>query len=376
MTQRERIQAVYRGQTPDVVPYMLDLSHWFYARHRLPWDLSAAYSEPETALIDFHRQVGAGFYMPNLAAFYQTAYPDDVVVEAEKRDVGGAPEITWRLTTPRGTIERARRWEDATYAWGISRWGIRTEQDLRIFAEAMAGRQFTSDWAQWRAWDDQVGDIGVVYLSAGYSAMGHLLNLWMGIEQVVYASVDCPEVLQEAVDAANDSNLRLIDLLCASPAQVIVMGDNHSSDIQPPSFFARWSQPYYVEAFRRLHAAGKQVAVHIDGKLQGAISMFRDLGADCGDAITPMPLGDLTPAACRDEAGNDFILSGGVSPELWLETTPVSVFEDHVREWLALKTRSPRLIANAGDQVPPGAEVDRIHTMRDLVEEHGRYGPA
>ena len=47
MTLRERILAVYRGETPDVVPYMLDLSHWFYHRHRLPWDLSQAYVEPE-----------------------------------------------------------------------------------------------------------------------------------------------------------------------------------------------------------------------------------------------------------------------------------------------------------------------------------------
>ena len=34
MTLRERILAVYRGETPDVVPYMLDLSHWFY--HKKP----------------------------------------------------------------------------------------------------------------------------------------------------------------------------------------------------------------------------------------------------------------------------------------------------------------------------------------------------
>ena len=34
MTMRERILAVYRGETPDVVPYMLDLSHWFYHKNR------------------------------------------------------------------------------------------------------------------------------------------------------------------------------------------------------------------------------------------------------------------------------------------------------------------------------------------------------
>jgi hypothetical protein len=55
---------------------------------------------------------------------------------------------------------------------------------------------------------------------------------------------------------------------------------------------------------------------------------------------------DLTPAQCRDEAGPD---------------------------WLDLRTRSPRLVAAAGDQVPPGALEHRIFMMRELVDRHGRY---
>ena len=38
-------------------------------------------------------------------------------------------------------------------------------------------------WDRYQAWVDDVGDMGVVYLSAGYSAMGHLLNYWMGVER-------------------------------------------------------------------------------------------------------------------------------------------------------------------------------------------------
>ena len=151
------------------------------------------------------------------------------------------------------------------------------------------------------------------------------------------------------------------------------MGDNFSSDVQPPRFFDTWSRPFYEEAIRRLHAAGKFVAVHIDGKLRGAIGMIRDAGADCADAVTPAPMGDLTPSQCRDEAGPDFILSGGVPPNLWLPNVDIETFKRSVLDWLALKDRSPRLIANAGDQVPPGADEDRIRIMRDLVEEHGRY---
>ncbi|MCC7261880.1 MAG: hypothetical protein IT369_05070 [Candidatus Latescibacteria bacterium] len=373
MTPRQQLLAVYSGQTPDQVPYMLDLSHWFYWQRRLPWDLSASYEEPEGALIDYHRQVGAGFYLPNLGAFYAAQFDDTVKATTTKETHQGAAQIRWRLETPLGSIERARRWEEQTYAWGISEWGIRSERDLEIFAWAMSRRTFAPRWEKYQAWVDYVGDRGVVYLPAGYSAMGYLMHLWMGVEQVVYAAADIPAALSRAVAAVNANNLELIDLLCTSPAEVVLLGDNFSSDMQPPSFFAAWSEAFYAEAIRRLHRAGKKVAVHIDGRLRGALAMFARIGADCGDAITPQPMGDLSPRQCREEAGTDFILSGGVSPELWLPQTPLPVFERKVIEWLELGRLSPRLIAAAGDQVPPGADEARIHRMRELVEEHGRY---
>lgn len=373
MTLRQRILAVYRGETPDVVPYMLDLSHWFYHKNRMPWDLSVAYEEPERELIAYHKKAAAGFYMPNLGAFYRVTYGPDVQAETTKVYHDGVPEITWRFHTPLGSIERRRIWEETSYSWAITRWGVQSEQDLRVLGYALASRTYAPRWDRYQAWVDEVGDTGVVYLSTGYSALGHLLHYWMGVTGVAYAAADWPATLREVVDQINDNNLKLIDLLAASPAEIIIMGDNFSGDIQPPRFFRRWSGPYYAEAIRRLHAAGKFVAVHIDGKLRGAIGMIRDVGADCGDAITPAPMGDLTPEECRAEAGPDFILSGGVPPDLWLPDVPREAFEKAVLDWLALKRFGPRFIANAGDQVPPHAEEARIEIMREMVERYGRY---
>ncbi|MBN1342734.1 MAG: hypothetical protein JXQ73_08655 [Phycisphaerae bacterium] len=371
MTIRDRILSVYRGETPDVVPYMLDLSHWFYHKHRLPWDLSQVYIEPERPLIDYHKKVSAGFYAPNLAAFYSSSYRDDVRVTVTKRDDGR--EIVWRYDTPLGSLERVRRWEEASYAWGIPRWPVKTEDDLKILGHVLGEVTYTPHWDRFDAWAEYVGEMGVVNLLTGYSGMGHLLNYWMGIEQVMYATVDWPETMHEVIDRINASCLRLVDLIAASPAEVVIMGDNFSGDVQPPHFFKEWSRAYYVEAIRRLHAAGKFVAVHIDGMLRGALGMIRDAAADCSDATTPKPTGDLTPAECRAEAGPDFILSGGVAPVLWLPSTPIARFERAVLDWLELRKEGPRLIAAAGDQVPPGADEDRITIMRDLVEEYGRY---
>lgn len=373
MTLRERILAVYRGQTPDVVPYMLDLSHWFYHRRQMPWDLSVAYVEPERELIDYHKQVGAGFYLPNLAAFFSVAYPPEVKITTTKRSRHGAAEIVWRMETPDGAIERARVWENQTYSWAISQWGVRTEADLRVFGAAMSRRRFAPHWDRFRQWDDYVGDVGIVYLPLGYSAIGHLMHYWMGVERLIYAAADWPGLLGDTVEAVNQNQLELVDLACQSPAEVIILGDNFSSDLQPPSFFTRWSRAFYQEAVARLHRAGKYVAVHIDGRLAGALRMIAETGADCADAVTPKPMGDLAPRECRAEAGPQFILSGGVSPDLWLPNVSRATFEAKVREWLEQRDTTCRFIANAGDQVPPGAEEQRIGLMRELVEQYGRF---
>jgi Uroporphyrinogen decarboxylase (URO-D) len=373
MTMRERILAVYRGEKPDVVPYMLDLSHWFYHKFKLPWDLTVSYDKPEYPLLDYHKKSGVGFYVPNLGSFFSARYGDDVKAETYKEAIGGSPAITWRLTTPLGSIERSRIWEEDSYSWGIREWGAQTENDLRVLGYALASRTYEPIWPHYKEWQDYIGDLGVTYMLVGYSAMGHIMNYWMGSVATVYAASDWPDTLHEVVDAINANCLKLIDLVAESPAEVVCMGDNFSSDLQPPAWYDVWSRLYYTEAIRRLHAAGKFVAVHIDGRLRGAITMIRDSGADAADAVTPVPTGDLTPAQCRAEAGPNFILSGGIAPALWLPNVDIRAFERAVIEWLETRTQSPRLIANAGDQVPPGAEERRITLMRDLVEEYGRF---
>jgi hypothetical protein len=373
MTPRERILAVYRGETPDVVPCMLDLSHWFYHRFRQPWDLSVAYLKPEHELIAYHRRWGVGFYLPNLASFFNVTYDNGVVASVRRADRESGPEITWKFETPLGTISRVRKWEEGSYSWAIASHGLKTEQDLKVLGYALGSRQFTPAWERYHEWVREVGDLGVVYVCPGYSAMGELLSLWMGIEGTMFAAADWPATLHAVVEQINTAWLRQIDLLAQSPAEIVLLGDNFSSDVQSPRFFNTWSRSWYAEAVRRLHATGKYVAVHVDGRLRGLLRAFAELGVDCIDATTPKPMGDLTPGECRSESGPRLILSGGIAPNLWTPDVPEAAFEQAVKDWLALRQESPLLIANAGDQVPPGACEHRISRLRELVEEFGRY---
>jgi hypothetical protein len=372
MTERERMLAVYRGETPDQVPLFLDVSHWFYHKHHIPFDLSVAHLEPEYDLIAYHKQIQAGFYIPNLNSYYDASYPPDVNAITTKVMTPDGPEIIWRLETPIGAIERRRKWEEKSYSWNVSQHGVHTAQDLRVLAYALSRRTYTASFERYTPWVDLLDGWGVVYMGIGYSAMGYILGYWMGIEETMYACHDMPDVMHEVVDQINANVLECIDVVCKSPAEVIILGDNFSSDIQSPRFFKTWSEPFYREAFRRIRAAGKYSAVHVDGRLRGLLRALAEAGADCIDAVTPTPMGDLTPQQCRDEAGPNLILSGGVSPDVWVGDSD-EAFKQAVIDWLEIRKRSPRLILAAGDQVPPYTPEHRIFMMRELADKYGRY---
>jgi len=373
MTIRERILSVYNGKTPDLVPFMLDLSHYFYHKNKIPWDLSNTYEEPEYELIDYHKKLGVGIFNSHLGLFYKEKYDKNVLYKVEKKICNDKTEIIWSYETPLGIIKRTRIWDESTYSWAIKEWGVKTVQDLKILGFALSNRKYEPNWESFDAWKNYVGDYGVIYMLLLYTGLGNLLCRWMGIEETVYAAYEKPDLIREIIDQINENTLNLVDLLCKSPAEVIFIGDNISGDIQSPNFFNKWSKEFYIEAIRRLHLAKKFVAVHIDGKLHGALKMIKDTGADCADSVTPAPMGDLTPEECRKETGNDFILSGGPPPNLWLPEASIDVFKKSVMDWLKLKKYSSRFIATAGDQVPPLADEDRIKIMRELIDKYGKY---
>jgi len=95
MTHKQRILSIYHNETPDVVPFMLDLSHWFYHKNKFPWDLSISYDKPEYELIDYHKKHNIGFYIPNLGSFYKTEFPPDVIPEVVKIQKDNKIEIIW-----------------------------------------------------------------------------------------------------------------------------------------------------------------------------------------------------------------------------------------------------------------------------------------
>ncbi|MBN1541905.1 hypothetical protein JW992_07135 [candidate division KSB1 bacterium] len=368
-TPRERVRAVYAGQTPDRVPLLLDLSHWYKKNHGVFFDLRG-FTQVEPELVELHKKCGAVLYIETGNPF-DIAYEDDSVFSENWTDDHGV--FHTRITTPLGTICEERIFNPDSYSYHIHKWLVQDIRDLAVLEYALSRRSLHPRFERYLAWNQAAGDLAFPYVFLSYSGLGFLISRYMGIERTILAIYDYPQQVERFIRSVNACNLRLLDQLIDQPFDVLLVGDNHDSSVQSPDLFKRFTFDYYSEIARRLHAHGKYLAVHVDGEMRGLLQLLDACGVDCIDAATPSPMFSLTPENARAQAGDRLILSGGIPATVFGAGGSDAEFIESVKRWLDIRLCSPHLFLAAGDQVPPDAPWHRIEMLSELVDRYGRY---
>jgi hypothetical protein len=365
MTPRERLLAVYCGQTPDRVPALADLSYW-YAAHGggkfIPGNTDGANNDKVPRLLELHRQTGAAIHL-NLGSFCDEHYDETVRVRS---GVDGE-FYRHRFETPAGTVEEVRCWSDITYSWPITHHMVQDVGDLKVIRYIFEHLSYAARWDVFQEVDRLVGHIGLPLVQVPYTGMGFLSSRYAGVERTVMLAMDHPEELEQTVATINASHEKAVRLMADGPSQVLFHSDNLSADVQSPSWLERYSGPYYRRMAEIAHQYGKPLVTHIDGRLRGLLRAVGQMGIDGADAVTPAPWGDLTPQQCRDEAGAKFVLSGGVSPGSFSSQVPLAELDEQIEAWLDLRHQSPALIIAPGDQLPPDGELERVTRLVQIT---------
>ena len=368
MTPRERAAAVFQGRVPDQVPLFLDISHWYKANERVPFDLSGL-KEVDQRLVALHQRLDAVAYV-EMGSFYDLMLDGDEVSDRAWTERG---VFHHEIRTPHGTLHERREFADVSYSYNIRDRLLKSVDDFEAVKCVMDRYRAVPRYERYRAWQEAHAERAFIYMPLPYSGLGYLMSRNLGVEKTVYAIADAPAATAEVVEAVNAANLRILDTIIDGPFDVLFITDNMDGNVQTPELYDRYSRRYYTEVAKRLHQRGKYLAVHVDGEMDGCLRSLRESGVDCIDAATPAPMFRLTPSAARRQAGGEMILSGGIPPTVFSSTASDVAFDDAVRAWLLLKSESPRLILAAGDQVPPDAPWERIARLPELVDRYGRY---
>ena len=366
VTPRERMLAILRGEQPDQVPWFGDLDYWansLIKRNLRPEDfiLSDDY-------IGWHRDLGVGFYLQGYFPFVQT-FPG---CELRKWYEGGRKYT--EIRTPLGSLRDCWEYIPASFAEAPIEHFMKSEKDIPIMKYIYENTRFEPDYERAERRRQQVGDQGVVLCYLPKSPFMHLVALEAGIETVALTALTLPDEFSDLLATMKKAFDQAARIAVESPAEVLMIPENLSSEMVGPDFFELYMYDYQKEWTTKIREAGKHSFIHIDGTLAGLLRQEASVGFTVLEALTPHPVGDLRIEEFEPCAGDSkSILWGGVPGSYFTECVSNEEFDRHVKQVLSIMRQKPRFVLGVADQVPPDGLERRVKRVAELVDDFGSY---
>jgi len=371
MTQRERLMAVFERKPREALPYYVDIGFWaVVARSENGPGLPEKYANVEWPFIEIYRDIGWGIRQDLIGEPYTVTHSRVEIERKHEKDVAGdivKIETFWH--TPAGTLREVCVYSPDAHTWQIREYAVKNPSDIDILCLIHEDMEIAADCGPQAALIGRVGEQGVVSSRPQRSTpFSRLMTQWMGMASVCYAVYDYPDKLAHAIGAMSASDDPIYDIIGEAPAPLVIFDDNITGELVSPAIFERYYVPYYRRRARQLHARGKYIYVHVDGKFRDILPLMAGSEVDCAQALTPAPVCDVPVEELRALAGPDVIIWGGIPAVFLSRIYPEHIFQEAARACIELYRDDPRFVLGVEDQVPPDADIARLDLVRELID--------
>lgn len=271
------------------------------------------------------------------------------------------------IETPCGAVSRIERSTPSSWAKIVVKQWIETEEDLNIYTYI----ERHTDWMWSQSCYDKTMEkwapFGAPSVFIPRTNIQRLYIDLMGVENTVYALADCPEKVEAYFSALRENQMKLLDVINASPIRLINFGDNIHSGTLSPALFARYVLPDYQLRCEKLHAAGKFVSAHFDGNNRGLMQYYQETGLDGIEAITPFPQGDVTLEEVKENLGNMFLIDG--IPAVYFDET-YSIEDLQKCVYRIIELFAPNLVLGISDEISSTGDIERIRFVGKIVDAY------
>jgi uroporphyrinogen-III decarboxylase len=366
MSPRERILTILRGERPDQVPWCGDLDYW--ANSLIRRGLKPADFILSDDYIKWHRELGVGFYLQGYFPFKQ------ILSKCDVHEWGEGNKHFKEISTPVGTVRECWEYIPVSFCDAPVERFLKSESDIPVLKFIYENSRFEPDYNIAELRKKQVGDQGVVLCYLPKSPFMHLMALEAGIESVTMAALTMPDDFKDLLDTMSKVFDQAAQIAVDSPAEVLMIPENLSSEMVGPDLFKLYMYDYQKEWTAKIRSAGKHSFIHIDGTLGGLLKEEASVGFSVLEALTPSPVGDLKFEDLAGIAGNSkSILWGGIPGSYFTDCVSDEEFDRHVKYLLSIMTKEPRFVLGVADQVPPDGLEYRVKRVSSLVKKYGVY---
>jgi len=366
---REINLRVFQGKPYPHIFFQPRLEPW-YDWHRIFNKLPEAYRE--MGLRGFFDRLGASMRYVH----YYTGMPDPVIthyaprVKVIESYSGGEGKRVY--VTPGGElVERLKLTQDET--WRTVGFPVKTLDDLKNLRWLCQHTRYFFSEANFEQGSQYMGERGEPQFWVPKSPYQALAQIWMKLQDLIYALADYPAEVEATMQAIDDSYDGLYEAITLSgKVKMLNFGENIHDSLLSPRYFERYLIPFYEKRCIQLRKAGIFAHVHLDGYFHSLLKYLRYLPFEGIEALTPTPQGDVTLEEMAEHIG-DKVLLDGIPAVYFLPTFSEETLMESVEKIVRLFY--PRLVLGISDELPEGSGLEAIDRVQRVADYCKRWTP-
>jgi len=360
MTLRESIIRNLRGGRTPTIPWACNFDYWL-AYNTAAGTLPEKYRGLDP--IALARAIRTAAWRRTCSWTASPRDPDSVKITSRT----DGPLTTWKALTPGGMLTwRHRKPDDPLQSAFPVEFPVKTPDDLPAYLCMIQNEQFRPNYPEVAAVIHAVGDDGVAIDRIRRVPIQHFMIEATGWQTGLLMLADAPAKVQAVLEAMEEHWLQMLKVSAGSPAKIICAGDNVDSIIGP-KLFRRWIAPCHAKA-RKMLRSDHILCSHFDGRLRAIMHEIAATRLDAIEAVTPLPMGDVSFGELRDAIGPGIAVQGGIPSCLLRGGTARETLAAHVRTIIRENRGRGGFVLGMGDNVPPDADFSLVEAVPEMLE--------
>ncbi len=354
MTPKERILFAITGKKTDRLPWSPFLAYFWEAQ---PQEIQQKGQEY------FLNEIGADPIYRGFHQLFSRKYKHCNIRE----DVKGEEKFIV-YETPVGNLHTRSVFSTAGNTWFLVEHPVKTREDFKILTYLNEDAIIIPDKETFLADYDRLGQRGLYVPLIGTewkTGFQSLIETWVGTEELVYALMDYPEVVEEALNAMQKKSLATVEISIQSPAEAFIFWEDSSTTNISPALFEKYAAPEINAWGKIVHGAEKLLIHHACGHLRALISLMAKNEIDVIESISPPPTGNIELWEADEILPEHIALIGGIEPTVFLNST-LDELEEYVLK-LIKKMENRRFVLANSDSCPPGVSIEKFKLVAEIV---------